>query len=67
MKLIDDWKNSGKLWSVKAAIAIVVINMLIALLGVFEMHIPPATAATLNVLLGTTTALLRLVLQPIAK
>ncbi|WP_449369325.1 DUF7940 domain-containing protein [Vibrio cortegadensis] len=38
MKLIDNWKESGKLWSIQWALAVVAMNLLASLLPLIEVH-----------------------------
>jgi predicted permease len=65
MKLIDNWKESGKLWSIRAAIALVLANLFMALLAIYQVHIPATLYATLNALGGAAIALLRILTQDI--
>ncbi|QXM18758.1 hypothetical protein [Vibrio phage ST2-1pr] len=66
MKLIDNWKESGKFWSIQAAIALVVLNLIMALLSIYETYLPATLFATLNALGAAGVALLRILTQNVS-
>ena len=63
MQLIDKWKEAGKLWSIQAAILFLVLNLVMSLLSLYEVHINATLYATLNAFGGALIAILRVLTQ----
>ena len=63
MKLINDWKNSTKLWSMKWSIALALANLSVSLLPLFEYHVSVTVYAVLNVAAAVVTMVLRVLSQ----
>ena len=64
-KLIKQWKQSWKLTSVQAAALLMLLNIInVELLPLFHFAIPSNIMSWLNAILGASTIILRLIVQP---
>lgn len=63
MQLIDKWRDAWKLWSVQAAVLLLVLNLLMSLLSIYEVHIDATLYATLNAAGGAIVAVARVLSQ----
>ncbi len=63
MKLVDNWKESGQWWSIKWSLSLIVMNLLVSLLPLFEVHVSVTVYAVLNSLAAAVTAVLRVLSQ----
>ncbi|EGR0659838.1 hypothetical protein ACUULL_003244 [Vibrio cholerae] len=63
MKLIDDWKQSGKLWTIQWSIAVVLMNLVTSLLPLVEVHVSITVYAILNAVAGVLTIIFRVLSQ----
>ncbi|OCH31314.1 hypothetical protein A6E13_01935 [Aliivibrio fischeri] len=63
MKLIDNWRESGKLWSIQWALAVVAMNLLASLLPLIEVHVSVPVYAGLNATAGALTIIFRVLSQ----
>ncbi|MBD1559489.1 hypothetical protein HC752_21335 [Vibrio sp. S9_S30] len=63
MKLIDNWKQSGQWWTIKWSLALIVMNTIISLLPLLEVHVSVTVYAVLNALAAAVTMVLRVLSQ----
>ncbi|MEZ9525710.1 DUF7940 domain-containing protein [Enterovibrio norvegicus] len=63
MKLIDNWKEAWKLWSVQCAFIIAMVNVAITLLPLLQQYLTMPTYALLNAVMGIALAVLRVLAQ----
>ncbi|TDE19276.1 hypothetical protein E1100_25795 [Vibrio owensii] len=63
MKLIDNWKASGKLWTIQWSLAVVVMNLLASLLPLVEVHLSVPVYAALNAIAAVLTIIFRVLSQ----
>lgn len=63
MKLIDNWKQSGQWWTIKWSLALIVINVIVSLLPLLEVHVSVTVYAVLNALAAAVTMVLRVLSQ----
>lgn len=67
MKLIDNWKQSGQWWTIKWSFALILMNMVVSLLPLIEVHVSVPVYAVLNALAAVVTVILRVLSQVPAK
>ena len=63
MKLIDNWKESGKLWTIQWSLAVVAMNLLASLLPLVQVHVSLPVYAGLNVTAAALTIIFRVLSQ----
>ncbi|ELQ2514285.1 hypothetical protein QTG68_003974 [Vibrio vulnificus] len=63
MKLIDNWKESGKLWTIQWSLAVVVMNLLASLLPLVQVHMSVPVYALLNATAAVLTIIFRVLSQ----
>lgn len=63
MKLIDNWKQSGQWWTIKWSLALVVMNLIVSLLPLLEVHVSLTVYAVMNAIAAAFTAVLRVLSQ----
>ncbi|HBB9946526.1 DUF7940 domain-containing protein [Vibrio parahaemolyticus] len=63
MKLIDNWKQSGQWWTIKWSLALVVMNLIVSLLPLLEVHVSVTVYAVINAVAAAITMLLRVLSQ----
>ena len=63
MKLIDNWKESGQWWSVKWSLALIVANIIAALLPLIEVHVSIQVYSILNAVAALVMVVLRVLSQ----
>ena len=63
MKLIDNWKKSGHLWTIQWSLALIFMNLICSLLPLIEVHVSFTVYAVLNSLASAVSMILRVVSQ----
>ncbi|EPZ5431753.1 TPA: hypothetical protein NG650_004192 [Vibrio parahaemolyticus] len=63
MKLIDNWKESGKLWTIQWSLAVVAMNLLASLLPLVQVHVSVPVYAGLNATAAALTIIFRVLSQ----
>ncbi len=63
MKLVDNWKESGQWWSIKWSLALIVMNLIVSLMPLLEVHVSVTIYAVLNAVAAAITTVLRLLSQ----
>lgn len=63
MKLIDNWKESGKLWTIQWSLAVVVMNLMASLLPLVQVHVSVPVYAGLNATAAALTIIFRVLSQ----
>lgn len=63
LKLIDNWKQSGKWWSIKWSFALIAMNLIMSLLPLIEVNVSVTVYAVLNAMAAALTAVLRVLSQ----
>lgn len=61
--LIENWKQAYKLWSVQCALAVALVNVLLAALPAIQDHMSVTVYAVVNAILAGGVAVLRVVSQ----
>lgn len=63
MKLIDNWKESGKLWTIQWSLSVVAMNLLVSLLPLVQVHVSVPVYAGLNATAAALTIIFRVLSQ----
>lgn len=65
MKLIQDWPQAYKWWSVHGALTVAILSALYAAVPLWQALISPTIYATAMTLLGLAIVVLRVIQQPV--
>ena len=63
MKLIDNWKESGKFWTIKWSMGLIVMNLIVSLLPLIEVHVSMPVYAVMNSIAAALTVFFRVLSQ----